>query len=71
MNLDDMFATNDTQSVDNKLDAQRAIKKLGHIDRAILYLWCAGYNQTEIGDIFGLSQGRISQILSKINNSKA
>ena len=72
MNLDDMFATNSsTDAIDNKLDAQRRIEKLGHIDRAILYLWCAGYNQTEIGVMFGYSQGRISQILSKINNSKA
>ncbi len=68
MNLDDMFATNDTMSVDNKLDAQRAIDKLGHIDRAILYLWVCGFSQTEIGSIFGYSQGHISKLLDKLHS---
>jgi len=68
MNLNDMFATNSsTDAIDNKLDAQRRIDKLGHIDRAILYLWCAGYSQAELGVMFGYSQQRISQIISNIS----
>lgn len=68
MNLDDMFATNSsTDAIDNKLDAQRRIEKLGHIDRAILYLWVSGFSQSEIGIIFGYSQGYISKLLDRMN----
>jgi DNA-directed RNA polymerase specialized sigma24 family protein len=68
MNLNDIFATNDsTDAIDNKLDAQRAIEKLGHIDRAILYLWVNGFSQLEIAKMFGYSQGHISKLLDRMN----
>jgi DNA-directed RNA polymerase specialized sigma subunit len=68
VNLNDIFATNDsTDAIDNKLDAQRQIEKLGHIDRAILYLWCWGLSQSEIAKIFGYSQGHISKLLDKLH----
>jgi len=67
MNLTDLFAGNDTtDGIDSKLDAQKAIERLGHIDRAILYLWVEGYTQAEIAHMFGYSQPRISQILANI-----
>ena len=68
MNLTDMFAgNNSTDGIDNKLDAQKAIEKLGHIDRAILYLYVIGHTQQEIGDILGYSRGQISKLLYKMN----
>lgn len=69
MNLNDMFATNSsTDAIDNKLDAQRRIDKLGHIDRAILYLWCAGLTQEEIGAIVGYSRRHVNYLLNKISS---
>jgi DNA-directed RNA polymerase specialized sigma subunit len=68
VNLNDIFATNDsTDAIDNKLDAQKAIEKLGHIDRAILYYRAWGFTQAEIGRLVGYSQQRISQILFRIS----
>ena len=68
MNLSDIFAEG-TESVENKLDAQKAIEQLGHIDRAVLHLWVIGYTQEEIAQMFGYSQARISQILNNIYKS--
>lgn len=68
MNLTDMFAgNNSTDGIDNKLDAQKAIEKLGHIDRAILYFYITGHTQQEIGDILGYSRSQISKLLDKMN----
>ena len=67
MNLNDIFACDSTDDIDRKLDAQQQINRLGHIDRAVLYLWCGGYSQSEIATMFGYSQQRISQVLAKIS----
>ena len=69
MNLSDIFAEG-TESVENKLDAQKAIEKLGHIDRAILYLYVIGHTQQEIADILGYSRGQISKLLYKMNEKQ-
>jgi len=70
MTLTDMFAgNNSTDGIDNKLDAQKAIEKLGHIDRAVLYLWVEGYTQAEIGVIFGYSQSKICRLLANLHKS--
>jgi DNA-binding CsgD family transcriptional regulator len=67
VNLNDIFATNDsTDAIDNKLDAQRAIEKLGHIDRAILYLWVSGMSTDDIGKITGYSTRTIVRRLNKL-----
>ena len=68
MNLTDLFAGNDsTDGIDNKLDAQKAIEKLGHIDRAVLYLWVEGYTQVEIAHIFGYTREHVTRLLAKIS----
>jgi DNA-directed RNA polymerase specialized sigma subunit len=66
MNLGD-FVCGDA---DRKIEAEQAIEKLGHIDRAVLYLWVEGYTQAEIGVIFGYSQQRISQIIADISKKR-
>jgi DNA-directed RNA polymerase specialized sigma subunit len=65
MNLSDYVHDN----ADKKLEVEEAIERLGHVDRAVLYLWVEGYTQAEIGRIFGYSQQRISQILANISKS--
>lgn len=62
MNLSDIMSGD----ADRKIEAEQAIEKLGHIDRAVLYLWVEGYTQAEIGVIFGYSERHIRRILSKI-----
>ena len=52
---------------DRKIEAEQAIEKLGHIDRAILYLWVEGYTQAEIGVIFGYSERHIRRIIANIS----
>ena len=57
------------EDVDKKIEIEEAINRLGHIDRAVLYLWVEGYTQAEIAHIFGYTQPRISQILANISKS--
>jgi len=63
MNVGDIVSQ---ENVDKKIEIEEAIARLGHIDRAILYLWVEGYTQAEIAHMFGYSQPRISQILANI-----
>lgn len=64
MNLSDFVSQ---ENVDRKIEIEEAINRLGHIDRAILYLWVEGYTQAEIGAIFGYSREHINRLLSKIS----
>ena len=66
MNLTDFIAE---ENADQKIEIAEAVERLGHIDRAVLYLWVEGYTQAEIGRMFGFSQQRISQILANISKS--
>ena len=66
MKLSDFIAH---ENVDRKIEIQETIQRLGHIDRAVLYLWVIGYTQEEIAQMFGYSQARISQILNNIYKS--
>ena len=66
MNLSDFVAE---ENADQKIEIEEAVERLGHIDRAVLYLWVEGYTQAEIGRMFGFSQQRISQILANISKS--
>ena len=68
MNLSDFIADD---NADQKIEIEEAVGRLGHIDRAVLYLWVEGYTQAEIGRMFGFSQQRISQILANISKSGA
>lgn len=63
MNLGDIMSGD----ADRKIEAEQAIEKLGHIDRAVLYLWVEGYTQAEIGVIFGYSERHIRRIIANIS----
>jgi|LSQX01.3.fsa_nt_gb RNA polymerase sigma factor (sigma-70 family) len=67
MSLSDIFDNDDPTSVDNKIDIERAIGRLTFREATVLYLWAmCEKSQTEIGEIIGLTQPRISQILANI-----
>ena len=69
MTLNDMFAP-DEQGVENRIDVERAIGRLTFREATVLYLWAVcEKTQEEIGDIIGLSQQRIGQILADISKS--
>ena len=64
MNLSDFIAD---ENADQKIEIDEAVERLGHIDRAVLYLWVEGYTQAEIGRMFGYSREHINRILAKIS----
>lgn len=66
MNLSDYVSHED---VDRKIEIEETIQRLGHIDRAVLYLWVEGYTQAEIGVIFGYSQSKICRLLANLHKS--
>ena len=66
MNLDDMFG-DDMDGVENRIDVERAIGRLTFREATVLYLWAmCEKSQAEIGEIIGLTQARICQILANI-----
>ena len=69
MNLDDIFG-DDMDGVENRIDVERAIGRLTFREATVLYLWAmCEKSQAEIGEIIGLSQARICQILANIYKS--
>lgn len=66
MNVGDIVSQ---ENVDKKIEIEEAIGRLGHIDRAVLYLWVEGYTQAEIGVIFGYSQSKICRLLANLHKS--
>ena len=63
MNLSDYVSH---ENADKKIEIQQTVDQLGHIDRAVLYLWVIGYTQEEIGVVFGYSQSQVSRILKNL-----
>ena len=55
------------EDVDRKIEIEEAVNRLGHIDRAVLYLWVEGYTQAEIAHIFGYTREHINRILAKMS----
>ena len=67
MNLNDLF-TPDEQGAETRIDLEQAIGRLTFREAAVLYLWAmCEYSQAEVGEIVGLSQQRIGQILADIS----
>jgi DNA-binding NarL/FixJ family response regulator len=66
MDLDDLFS----DSVDDKIDVERAIGGLSLREKQIVYLFACGHTQGEIAEAVGLCQQRISQILANISKKR-
>lgn len=67
--IDDMFDSEDLESVDLKIEFERLLKRLSPRDRKIAVLYAFGHTQEEVGAIVGLTKGRICQILADIKQS--
>ena len=67
--IDDLFDSEDLESVERKIDFERLLTTLSERDRKIAVLYAFGHTQEEIGAIVGLTQRRIGQILQEISKS--
>ena len=64
--IDDLFDSEDFESVERKIDFERLLATLSERDRRIAVLYAFGHTQEEIGAELGLTKGRICQILADI-----
>ena len=67
--IDDLFDSEDSESIELKIDFERLLKRLSPRDRRIAVLYAFGHTQEEIGAELGLTKGRICQILADIKQS--
>lgn len=67
--IDDLFDSEDSESIERKIDFERLLKRLSPRDRRIAVLYAFGHTQAEVGAIVGLCDQRISQILANIRKS--
>ena len=67
--IDDLFDSEDVESIERKIDFERLLKRLSPRDRHIAVLYAFGHTQEEIGSELGLTKGRICQILADIKQS--
>ena len=67
--IDDLFDSEDMESIELKIDFERLLKRLSPRDRRIAVLYAFGHTQEEVGAIVGLCDQRISQILANIRKS--
>ena len=67
--IDDLFDSEDMESIERKIDFERLLSTLSERDRRIAVLYAFGHTQEEIGAELGLTKGRICQILADIKQS--
>ena len=65
--IDDLFDSEDMESVERKIDFERLLTTLSERDRKIAVLYAFGHTQEEIGAIVGLSQRHIGRVLEKMS----
>lgn len=65
--IDDLFDSEDLESVERKIDFERLLTTLSERDRKIAVLYAFGHTQEEIGAIVGLSQRHIGRVLEKMS----
>ena len=65
--IDDLFDSEDMESIELKIDFERLLKRLSPRDRRIAVLYAFGHTQEDVGAIVGLTQRRIGQILQEIS----
>ena len=62
--IDDLFDSEDMESVERKIDFERLLTTLSERDRKIAVLYAFGHTQEEIGAIVGLSHQHVSRVLA-------
>jgi RNA polymerase sigma factor (sigma-70 family) len=67
--IDDLFDSEELESVGRKIDFERLLTTLSERDRKIAVLYAFGHTQEEVADIVGYTQQRISQIIANICKS--
>ena len=67
--IDDLFDSDDLESIERKIDFERLLTTLSERDRKIAVLYAFGHTQEEIGAELGLTRRRIGQILANISQS--
>ena len=65
--IDDLFDSEDLESVERKIDFERLLTTLSERDRKIAVLYAFGHTQEEVGAIVGLSQRHIGRVLEKMS----
>ena len=65
--IDDLFDSEDSESIVRKIDFERLLKRLSPRDRRIAVLYAFGHTQEEVGAIVGLSQPTIHRVLANMN----
>lgn len=65
--IDDLFDSEDSESIELKIDFERLLAVLSERDRRIAVLYAFGHTQEEIGAELGLTRRRIGQILANIS----
>lgn len=66
----ELFTTESLESVEGVetlIDVERCIACLPMREKKIVYLFCCGHTQTEIGAMMGLSQSQVSRVLAKMH----
>ena len=68
--LSDLFDDESIESVENRIDVERAVADLPAREQQILYLFACGHTQEEIGAIIGLSQRHVGRLLQKMSKKR-
>lgn len=66
LEIDDLFGNEDLESIERKIDFERMLAGLSERDQKVVWLYAEGNTYDEIGQEFGLTKGRVCQILAKI-----
>ncbi len=69
--IDDLFDSEDLESIERKIDFERLLTTLSERDRKIVVLYAFGHTQEEIGAIVGLSQRHVGRVLEKMSKTYA
>ena len=64
--IDDLFDSEASESIELKIDFERLLKRLSPRDRRIAVLYAFGHTQEEIGVMYGYSERHIRRILANI-----
>lgn len=67
MEIDDLFDSENLESVERMIDFERVLADMSERDQRIVALYAYGYTQAEIGVEIGLTQRRVGQILHEIS----